>query len=229
MAGYSDRVMMDWAILEADEELDLPHIRLNNETPKGDHYTGGYPRCQGPFYQHLETRRITHNGTVWRWQPISIGGQSGSGVHSYADNLQYGLLTWSWGGDGAGQTTKSIWLQYVSRAAVGYAKPDGLVELADPATELEQGFFAETNITTLPIWDHLEDDEEDDDDVVPPSPEFAKRVLVEAEGLQKQATNLVELARRYSTTPGANDDDDNSSDCDDDGEDGGETGPVFGL
>jgi hypothetical protein len=164
MAGYSDRVMMDWAVLEIDQKLDLPATKLSNVAPSGEHYTGGYPRCEGPFYQRLVTRQITHNGTVWRWQPNSIGGQSGSGVHSFANNLQFGLLTWSWGGDGAGQTARSIWFQYANRAVVGFPRPEGLVELnQNRAEDLEEGFFLEADITELPIWAHL-------DDVTPPPP-----------------------------------------------------------
>ena len=37
MAGYSDRVMMDWAVLECDEQIDLPHIKLSIDAPKGEH------------------------------------------------------------------------------------------------------------------------------------------------------------------------------------------------
>ena len=157
MAGYSDSVMMDWAILEAGEQLPLPHVKLSMKPPTGKHYTGGYPRCQGPKFQELVTRQITHSGTVWRWQPNSIGGQSGSGVHSFEDHSQKGLLTWSWGGDGAGQTTSSIWFQYSNRDAVGFPRSPDLIELSEMNPEVENGFFCEANITTLPIWAHLDD------------------------------------------------------------------------
>lgn len=219
MAGYSDRVMMDWAVLEIDQDIPLPPVKLSIDAPSGEHYTMGYPRCDGPFSQKLVTRQITHNGVVWRWQPISIGGQSGSAVHSYADHTQRGLLTWSWGGDGAGQTTRSIWFQYLNRAVVGVVRPEGLIELADNrADDLEEGFFAEANITTLPIWAHL------DDPVTPPSggdcKEFRAAVLKQAEELQKQVGKLIELAR--ASAP--------------DAEDGGDeppadpgTGGTFGL
>ena len=217
MAGYSDRVMMDWAVLEVDRLIkNLPHVKLKNETPRGEHYTAGYPRCRGPFYQRLTTKRITHNGTVWRWQPPTIGGQSGSAIHSLDDNLQYGLLTWLWGGDGAGQTARSIWMQYVNRAAVGFARPEGLVEVSEVATECEEGFFAEQNITTLPIWDHLEDPGDDDD--VQPAPEFAKHVMKEAEQLHKRAGALAEYARRYTEpTQGGNENEPSDDAPSDDG------------
>jgi hypothetical protein len=195
MAGYSDRVMMDWAVLEIDQKINLPAVKLCIEPPSGDHYTMGYPRCEGPVGQHLRTRQITHNGVVWRWQPNAIGGQSGSAVHSFANNLQKGLLTWSWGGDGAGQTTRSIWFQYLNKAVIGIVKPEGLIELADnKAEDLEEGFFAEANITTLPIWAHL-----DEPSPTPPPPgdskEFRGAVLKLAEEMQKQVGKLIELAR----------------------------------
>jgi len=197
MAGYSDRVMMDWAVLEIDQKIELPAVKLSITAPEGDHYTGGYPRCEGPLFQKLVTRQITHNGVVWRWQPNSIGGQSGSAVHSFKDHTQRGLLTWSWGGDGAGQTTRSIWFQYLNRAVVGIVKPEGLIELADNKAEfLEEGFFAEANITTLPIWAHL------DDPITPPVGQdckvFREQVLKLAEAMQQQVGKLIEAAR---TTP----------------------------
>lgn len=159
MAAYSDRIMMDWAVLELDSKVDLPIVKLSQSPPVGESYTAGYPRCQGPRFQRLVTRSFSHNATVWKWQPNSIGGQSGSAVHSVSDNLQRGLLTWSWGGDGAGQTTRSIWLQYSQKAETGFPRPDGIVELARERSETENGFFSETNITTLPIW-HESDTEE---------------------------------------------------------------------
>lgn len=203
IAAYSNRVMMDWAVLEMDEHLaSLPHMKMSKDAPSGEHYTGGYPRCRGPYYQKLRTQQITHGGTVWRWQPNAIGGQSGSGVHSLADNLQYGVLTWTLGGDGAGQTCKSIWFQYVNRdlgLEVGIARPDGLVELCVPAEDLEPGIFQEANITTLPIWDHLDDDDDegDGDTPPPPNPDFAKKVLADAEKRAKEAQDMAEYARQF--------------------------------
>jgi hypothetical protein len=200
MAGYSDKVMMDWAILELEEHIkDLPHVKLSNKAPTGDHYTAGYPRCQGPRFQRLVTRSFLYNGTVWRWQPNSIGGQSGSGVHSLEDHLQKGLLTWSWGGDGAGQTTRSIFMQYSQRAEIGFPRPEGLIELSAPV-DCESGFFAEANITTLPIWAEL--------DVVPdpkpdpkPDPDLAAALLASAGRLKQEAARLEELARNSGAKP----------------------------
>lgn len=226
MAGYSNRVMMDWAVLELDREMDLPHTKLMNEAPEGGHYTAGYPRCQGPYFQKLQTRRFLYSGTVWLWQPNSIGGQSGSAVHSMANDLQYGLLTWSWGGDGAGQTVKGIWFQYANRSVIGFPRPEGLVELNDnTAEDLEEGFFQQTNITTLPIWAHLDDDNDDDgeepgtDPDEPVDPSFAKSVLESAKRLQQEATDLAEKARKYSEGDPTPDDEDQTPG----------NGPLFGL
>jgi len=222
MAGYSDRVMMDWAILQIDQNIPLPAAKLSIDNPSGEHYTMGYPRCEGPLAQRLVTRQITHNGVVWRWQPISIGGQSGSAVHSFIDDTQRGLLTWSWGGDGAGQTTRSIWFQYLNKAVVGVVRPEGLVELNDNrAHDLEEGFFAEASITTLPIWAHL------DDPITQPPPggckEFRAAVLRQAEELQKHVGKLIELARASAppVKDGGEDDGDAPSDPN--------TGGTFGL
>jgi hypothetical protein len=204
MAGYSDKVMMDWAILECEELINLPHVKLAIKPPEGEHYTGGYPRCKGPVYQKLQTRQITHGGTVWRWQPDSIGGQSGSGVHSFADKLQYGLLTWSWGGDGAGQTTRSIWLQYATKAAIAAPREDGLIELSEVNPLVENGIFFESEITELPIWAHL-----DGGDNPPPPPpsgncdELIKQLQVLTAEMLKSATKLDDYLKSYKPGSGA--------------------------
>lgn len=231
MAGYSDRVMMDWAVLELDKEMvDLPHAKLSIETPSGSHYSAGYPRCRGPYFSELTTRGFTYKGTVWKWQPNAIGGQSGSGVHSKETNLQRGLLTWSWGGDGAGQTTRSIWFQYSNQAVVGFPRPDGLIELAEPenrAEHLEEGFFSQTNITTLPIWAHLDEEPEPE----PPTgggdcKELADRALVRVSAIKEmvadindELTDLIDVIKGYKPE---NDDSPNP-------EDPPEGGPLFGL
>jgi hypothetical protein len=198
MAGYSDRIMMDWAVIEIAEDVPLPAVKLSIQTPGPQLYSNGYPRCDGPWPVKLSTRGYTHNGTVWRGQPNAIGGQSGSAIHDTTDNLQRVLLTWSWAGDCAGQTTKAIWFQYQQRAVIGFERPEGLIELNDNRAEgLENGFFAEANITTLPIWDHL-----DEPPVIPPNgncKEFQTAVLKQAEELQQQVGKLIELAR--STPP----------------------------
>ena len=91
-------------------------------------------------------------------------------------------MTWSWGGDGAGQTTRSIYFQYANKAEIGFTRPEGLVELNENRAEgLESGFFSETNISTLPIWAHLDDDEDDTDK---PQNDLAVKVLDQIEKLK---------------------------------------------
>jgi len=194
MAGYSDKVMMDWAIVEINEDVPLHPVKLSIQAPGPQLYSCGYPRCDGPWPVKLTTKGYTYNGTVWRGQPNAIGGQSGSAIHDIADNLQRVLLTWSWGGDCAGQTTKAIWFQYQQRAVVGFERPEGLIELnANKADGLENGFFAEANIIDLPIWAHR--------DPTTPSPPpgdskaFRAAVLKQAEELQQQVGKLIELAK----------------------------------
>lgn len=203
MAAYSDRILMDWAVLECETKVDLPIVKLSNTAPTGEHYTGGYPRCQGPRFQRLVTRSFTNNGTMWRWQPNSIGGQSGSGVHSFSDNKQRGLLTWSVGNDGAGQTTRSIWMQYAQRAEIGFPRPNDLIELADERSETENGFHYEANITTLPIWAELENDPRPDDPVPddPVNPSVVQEILASSSRLRAEADRLAELARKYGAKP----------------------------
>lgn len=160
MAAYSNKIMMDWAVLECDKLIDLPAVKLSIEDIPNDMYTMGYPSCFGPRGQDLNLERTRFNGVVAMWLPIAIPGQSGSAVHSYENGLQVALVTWQSGIYGAGQTTKSIWMQYSTLSAVGHLKPEGFVELTEGEIEgLEEGFFYQTNITNLPIWAHLSDDD----------------------------------------------------------------------
>jgi hypothetical protein len=152
MAAYSDKTLADWAVLFLPQFQIVKETRLSKSRPTGSHYTTGSPRCVWPLrHQDLRTTQISSNSALWRWQPNAIGGQSGSGVWSRADNLQYGLLTWSWGGDGAGQMTSEIYRQAVQRTVAGEPRPEGLEELSERA-EVENGFFAEVSIRDLPIW-----------------------------------------------------------------------------
>jgi hypothetical protein len=228
MAAYSrNAIGMDWAILEADQLIPLPHTKLDNRLPSVTvpHYTAGYPKCSGPRFQNIELKNYMNNGTIARWQPNAIGGQSGSAVHRKDNDLQSILLTWSIGSDGAGQTAYGIWLQYVNRAAIGYQQPEGLVELAWenkrlPDSELVEGFHYETNITTLDIWAHLDPPTDPGPGPIPgPGPvpdckDFANKVLAHAESLNREADALLELARSYGANP------ENNS---------GGGGPTFGL
>ena len=119
-----------------------------------------------------------------------------------------------------------IWNQYVQRAVFGFERPDGLIELSDPTDDLQNGFFAESNISTLPIWAHLDDDGDDDnepDDPNPPNGKFVAEVMKRAKRLQDEATLLIEAARKY-----ADDDCDPDEPADPDNDHDGNS-PTFGL
>ena len=241
MAGYSDKTATDWAMLETTEPYTkVEPVFLSKKKPTGSHYTKGFPRCRPHAGTDIQTVEFNRQG-VWFWEPDAIGGQSGSGVWSDIDNLQYGLLTWQWGGHGAGQQTAVIYEQARQRNTNGAARPDGLVELDDfewdmSAEErgaddpiIENGFFAETNITTLPVW--AEDKPvppTDPDDPTDPEPEppvvgskLPTDVFIEYLRDQKELYEswLNKLQEGY--TPDCDDDD-----CDDGGSNGGGT---FGL
>jgi hypothetical protein len=231
MAAYSrNAIGMDWCIAEVDEEIPLPHIKLDNRLPNvnEEQYTAGYPRCVGPRFQRIKLHSYMNNGTIAQWLPNAIGGQSGSALHRCDNDFQSFLLTWSMGrGYGAGQSAYGIWLQYVNRSAVGYQKPEGLIELSEldgvprlSEDMLQDGFFCETNITTLDIWAHMEPpkpeppEEPDPGDPSPSCKGFAEKVLKQAESLNREADVLLELARSYGATPGNGN---------------GSGGPTFGL
>jgi hypothetical protein len=235
MAGYSDRVLIDWAILEVLTGIvPLRHTKLSKKGPQSqEHYTAGYPRCRGPYYQKVTTRSVDNNGTLWRWQPNSIGGQSGSAIHSFEDGLQYGLLTWSWNRDGAGQSTRGIYWQATQKACVGFPKPPELIPLNDNmAADLEEGFFYQTDIDDLPIW--AEDtpvppeDPEDPDPEDPEEPDFGDfdpEVVADAFAIIAEQFMVIsdEFASLFA------DDGDEDPEQPDEPEDDDEDGPLFGL
>jgi hypothetical protein len=156
MAAYSNTYLADWAIVSVPGEIPVEPRLLSTAKPKGQHVTVGSPRCEWPLrFSTLTTADASNNSALWRWRPNAIPGQSGSGVWSPDDGLQYGIITWSWSGLGAGQQTWWIYEQAKQRTAeVGELRPFGLVELTprDPDVIVEEGFFAQSNIGDLPIW-----------------------------------------------------------------------------
>jgi hypothetical protein len=164
MAAYSDRTWTDWAVLETEDEYSkVQPVYLSKNRPTGSHYTKGFPRCQAFPGSDIRTVSLSSNDARWTWQPNAIGGQSGSGVWSDTDHLQYGLLTWSIGRDGAGQMTSEIYRQARNFTLAGAPRVDGMVELRDDYNfdgltrgeddpYVEPGLFAQRDITDLPIW-----------------------------------------------------------------------------
>lgn len=167
MAAYSDRTLTDWAVLSCDGLTEIEPVSLSKEKPTGRHYTRGSPRCVWPLRStDIVTAEVSDGSPLWRWRPNSIGGQSGSGVWSYDNHHCYGLLTWSWGGLGAGQQTSEIYRQAAERTTAGEPRIDGLEEVwpRSPDVIVENGFYAEQGIDDLPIWWNGKDDDDQGDD-----------------------------------------------------------------
>lgn len=152
-AAYSSQMLTDWAILLCPSIRSGAVWKLSTTLPsERTHNTCGSPRCVWPqTCQRVTTVDIDSRTPLWRWNPNSIGGQSGSSVRD-SQNVTKGLLTWSWGGRGAGQTTAKIREQILNRTNVSDPRPADLQEVASTRSETEDGFFAEA-IVDLPIWD----------------------------------------------------------------------------
>lgn len=152
-AAYSSRTRTDWALLRADAKFmaGLTPIQLSKEKPSPESITGtwGCPRCEVPRGQVVQTVRF---GSVWLWQPNSIGGQSGSAV--VQSGKQYGLLTWSEGGNGSGQFTSTIYEQSVGQNTDGPARTGAEVPVTTVnGVELREGYHKEeTGLGEYPIW-----------------------------------------------------------------------------
>lgn len=188
MSAYSDRTLTDWAIVYVVGLTEIEPVLLSKKRPTGSHYTMGCPRCVWPPRNtDITTVDIADDSPLWRWNPNAIGGQSGSGVWSDRDNLQYGLLTWTWGGRGAGQMTAEIYRQARNQTVSGAPRIEGLeipqddgpseceFKLMDEKPTIENGFFAVTGLTDLPIWA---------EDVQPPpvdpeNPDTTRQLMIE--------------------------------------------------
>lgn len=161
MAAYSSRTLTDWAILRC-EKLAGDCWPLSVIDGDAEFYdTCGSPRCVWP----LVCRQLRPSGEFrpWRFSPDAVGGQSGSAIRS--DGVAFGLLTWSWGGKTAAQTTADMWRQAETASLVGHPRIDGLLPLSMNAADCEEGFFAEASIHDLPIWNDSKPSEPND----PPS------------------------------------------------------------
>lgn len=193
MAAYSDRTLTDWAVLFCEGLTEIEPVPLSMEKPTGRHYTRGSPRCVWPLKStDVVTAEVSDGSPLWRWRPNSIGGQSGSGVWSYDDHHQYGLLTWSWGGLGAGQQTSEIYRQAKQRTTAGEPRIEGLENVTpiDAEVIVENGFYAEQGIDDLPIW---WDGKPDDDTPVDPPTD---------NDLTQQEIDLVHELRKRSKSAG---------------------------
>ena len=163
MAAYSDKYLADWAILRTTTRFNkVKPVKLNTQRPTGSHYTKGFPRCKPMPAGNVEMVMLSKRTPLAKWRPNAIGGQSGSGVFNDKTGYVECLLTWSWSGYGAGQMTSEMYKQALGRTARGAVRTEGLVEIIDldcgccgleaEKPHVENGFFAQCNITDLPIW-----------------------------------------------------------------------------
>lgn len=248
MAGYSDRTQTDWAVLRiagwSATSYGIKPVKLSKQKPsvQKSYYTKGSPRCVWPLRStDITPVDMQPNMPLWRWRPNSIGGQSGSGVYSDENNLQYGLLTWSWGGLGAGQQTAEIYRQARDKTTSGLPRVDGLEELAkqnyddegtvdrtgldDPI--VEEGLFAQAGITDLPIWHDPSDPEPEPEPEPEPNPDteklrdwFIEHFRRLEEFYMRERKSIEEVEPPLTPDDGDNDNGDDTP-CDDD--------KIFGL
>lgn len=180
-SAYSNTYRTDWTLLRAPASYmaGITPIQLSTSMPNPDALTvtWGCPRCEPIKGQACKTVRF---GTVWYWQPNSIGGQSGSAVIQMEDGVpvQKGLLTWTESGNGSGQFSATIYKQSQDRTNRGEMRTgdenpahaecvEGYHSGADPVAwqepycppgvELSDGWQAlgnldEVAIRDYPIW-----------------------------------------------------------------------------
>ena len=167
-AAFSDRFLTDWAILRVDGLTGIKPVRLSTKKPSSGMYTKGSPRCAWPLVESaLTVADIRDGSTLVRWRPNAIGGQSGSGCWDVDDNLCRAILTWSWGGLGAGQQTAEIYRQHKQQTVVGGVRTGGEVEVSSTGAVCEVGFFKQAGLDDFDIWDDGSSDPSDPDS---PSP-----------------------------------------------------------
>ncbi len=184
-SAYSGQTSTDWSLLRADAQYmaGLTPIQMSTVPPSSEALTGtwGCPRCEVPRGQVLETRQL---GSIWYWQPNSIGGQSGSAVVQGAklDPVQVGLLTWTINGDGAGQLTSTIYRQSRERNTDGPARVPGMLvptRSGTPDVELIEGYHAEAGLGEYPIWKSIgpPNDPKDPNELCPEPDDDTRRLL----------------------------------------------------
>lgn len=153
-AAYMSRQSTDWAVVETDVLVPLPDFPMSKTLPKFEkHRTCGSPRGVWPLVCGIVSpENKPQLKQVWYWSPNAIPGQSGSGICRTNENLTEGLLTWSSGGSGAGQTTATIFSQVQNRTADSNQLPANLQPLGEPTLDLVEGYFEQSSIRDLPIW-----------------------------------------------------------------------------
>ena len=180
-SAYSNRYQQDWALvfvpgLTAATKI-KPH-KLSKELPSSKEYNQtGSPAGIWPLTSVLFRMFDTiQDDRVYRLQPNSKSGQSGSGLRELIrENIEL-LLAWSWGGLCACQATYHIWMAVVNKTSeIGLERLEGMVEVNDTinleARDVHEGFveppFDEMDShQELPIW--ADEDADDEDPADPP-------------------------------------------------------------
>jgi hypothetical protein len=160
MAAYSSRTRTDWAVVVVAADSFTVAARPLSKTPAASGVAIGFwgcPGCVPPSGVVLSS--YEDSGNTAAWTPNSIGGQSGSSLLRLDSGVAVCLLTWTSNGRGLGQTTAGIWRQASEQNTDGQAR-DGSEFVRSSVDDLHDGFFAETGIGDLPIWET--------DDVPPP-------------------------------------------------------------
>lgn len=181
-SAFSDRFLTDWAILRVDGLTGIKPVRLSTKKPSRGMYTKGSPDCVWPLAESaLTVADIRDGSTLVRWRPNAIGGQSGSGCWDVNDNLCRAILTWSWGGLGAGQQTAEIYRQHKNQTVIGGIRTGGEVELSNTGAICEVGFFKQAGLDDFDIWDDGSSSPTDPDQPVPSGiSDSDRRVLLDS-------------------------------------------------
>lgn len=161
-AGYGRGMSVDFALLKCKPGFakDVIPVPMANRfpDPKAMVTTYGCPRCEWPSLQVLKMNRS--QGQILSWQPLAIGGRSGSSICDYteAGPRVVGLLTWGGGGEGLGQSTP-----FLLNAMKGVL-PKALEPLPPGVVEVANGFqyTVEAEPVSIMTWPTQEMSAEDE-------------------------------------------------------------------
>ena len=151
-SAFSDVNSVDFAfvLLPVGSFADCPAIALSvGDVGRGERFSSvGFPKCAGPV---SFSGVVSDDGSVVKWLPNAIPGQSGSAL--VFDGVQKVLLTWRWGGYGAGQATGRIYSMLQSGKIPQCLRPAGLEESVMERQPTENGIFLEAGVLDFPVWD----------------------------------------------------------------------------
>jgi hypothetical protein len=146
MSGYSDRTMVDFAIMHCEGLTSERYMPLLKSQPEGAPYgTTGSPRCVWPQVVKAFNDPRNYGDGLITGTPDAIGGQSGSAIYN-SNGQQIALLTWSISGRCAGQKTSKLWQVAQTRnVEVADVRPPELREVSDNPNrpETQVGVFGE--------------------------------------------------------------------------------------